>query len=236
MQELRDSCCEIEDRTVDVELVHVAGNRTGQQALLQRQFRRLERKAARAVSDIEVDARGDLLQHLVVDTALRVEDASFAPAEAVGDHVSRLHQVENIGDRGMRPPDVDHDGKPGRIGCRAGAPQHLEIVFPRDVAGQAHLHPDDDVAVPFQRLRREIDIGVSQGRAVPPTDCLVRGSIWPTTEIFKRAMMGVSATSMTYFRSPGKVCAPDEPASIAVVTPLAMQLGSAGIPRGATPS
>lgn len=48
--------------------------------------------------------------------------------------------------------------------------------------------------------------------------------------------MRVSAVLMTYLRSPGNVWAPADPASIAVVTPLAMQLGSAGIPKGATPS
>ena len=59
---------------------------------------------------------------------------------------------------------------------------------------------------------------------------------WPTTEMFSSARTRVCATSMMYLRNPGNVWAPAEPASITVVTPLATQLGSGGMPSGATPS
>ena len=75
-----------------VELVHVAGNRTGHQSLLQSRFRRIEGEASGTMPDVEVDARSDALEDLVMHAAIIVEDPAFPAPEAVRDHVTRLHE------------------------------------------------------------------------------------------------------------------------------------------------
>ena len=101
LQELGNGRRQVEHGPVNIELVHVAGNRAGQQSLLQSLLGRVEGEAAGAVPDIEVDAGGDALEDLVMHTAVVVEDSAFPAPEAVGDHVTRLHQRQYLRHSGM---------------------------------------------------------------------------------------------------------------------------------------
>ena len=57
----------------------------------------------------------------------------------------------------------------------------------------------------------------------------------PCEEMLSWAKMRVALTSMMNLRKPGKVSAPAEPASTAVVTPRAKQVGSGSTPKWLTP-
>ena len=62
-----------------------------------------------------------------------------------------------------------------------------------------------------------------------------RSRAMPICEMFSSATRRVALTSMTYRRNAGKVDAPAEPASTAVVTPRRRKCGSGSIPKGGTP-
>ena len=71
--------------------------------------------------DIEMDARGDFLEHFVVDPALGIEDSPLAASKAVRDHVAGLQQFENVADRRMRASNVHHHRQSRRISRLVGA-------------------------------------------------------------------------------------------------------------------
>ena len=63
----------------------------------------------------------------------------------------------------------------------------------------------------------------------------ISGFNMPCAEMLSWAKRRVALTSITYLRKPGKVSAPDEPASTAVVTPLAIQCGSGSMLKWLAP-
>ena len=168
MQKLRHSRGEVEDGAVNVELVHVARDGSGQQALRHRFLRRVEREASGAVADVEVDARVDRCEDLVENAPFGGQNAAFAAPEAMGDDVAGFEQLQDFRHARMGAADVDHEREVDGVGGLTRATQGFEVVLACDVAGQADLDAEDRIAMALDGLRCEIGVGIAQIEELAP--------------------------------------------------------------------
>ena len=176
------------------------------------------REAADPVPHVEKHATFAGANHLGEQPAVAVEDSTLVAVEAMRDDVAGDEVLEQPGDGPFHVDDVDHEGKAEHVGRLAGEVDGRFGVVSYHLVAEADLYADDDVRV-FPRRAIAWSGEAQRTSSSSPS----RFVIMPWTATCRKARIRVSDGSMMNRRKPGNVCAPDEPASTAVVTPRPRQ-------------
>jgi hypothetical protein len=216
VEELAGGRGQVVDRPGDAPGVDIGTDRPRQQPLRQRLARDREVETARAVPDIEEDAALAGLPDGGAHLTVVIEHALGAAMVAVGDDIAGAEHGEQFRERHCGAAHMDHRRLAARLGHLPGAPQRLAALRAIAIARST-------------RAQRMSSNSPTSSAGLPSSRAM------PRLEMWSMATMRVAETSMMYRRKAGKVAAPADPASTAVVTPTRQAVGADSTPSGGTP-